>query len=537
MPPFTSSLLLRSLLVSEASIHSNAELVRPSIRGNRLENVLYQPAVAEKQRAHGRQLLAINQGHLVKEKIMENDHFFQPRPTAVTTKTSWFSRMKDSFAQALIGLLLIIFSIPVLWLNEKRNAMMESLISMGQAECNSVSAAKPNVEQRGCLVHISGGKVKATQSVADKRFPKAEIKTGCLRLSSDVEVYQWEEHEETKEEEKLGGSKETTTIFTYTKVWSSIKHNSSDFQDSSMTNYFPDGLEVGWTCSNCDCVNYGDSYRLSEGLVEQCNSWQDASKLLPKTLASNGWMNSFTLSSDGKYYFRRGGKVSNEPEIGDCRVTFQYVPECEATIMALQDDNSSQCKEEDLGKEHFLPYRLIDRGLCGSISENQKQQSLVKKGRMSKGDLAANETCGSGPLYMCCLPCNLVAMCCGGALTPEIYHLWEGADLSKDECFTNIKFSNTATTWLLRFLGWVMMFAGLYSVFSPVITLLSVIPFLKTLGSYAIWGFCFIVTLVISFAIMGLAYLIYHPLVGVMYLTVAALICAAPQIYAAIAAA
>jgi len=238
------------------------------------------------------------------------------------------------------------------------------------------------------------------------------------------------------------------------------------------------------------------------------------------------------LSSDGKYYFSPSTSqnkyyysqgTKDTPEIGDTRVTFQFVPEGAATIMALQDD-----KDYD-GKETFLPYRLIKRPYCGSTSEEQKKQLLLDKARLSKADLAQSETCGSGLLYCCCLPCNLVAMCCGGVLTAEIFGLWEGTK-SKEECFAHIKLSATVTAWMCRFVGWAMMFAGLYAFFSPLITLLSVIPWLSYLGSYAIWGFCLIVTLTVAFMIIGLAYLIYHPLLGIMYLAVSGLILAMPQI-------
>lgn len=404
---------------------------------------------------------------------------------------------------------------------------MESLIDVGEGECTSVSADKASPGTRGQLVHAHGGSTRACASVADKKFKGAEVKKGCLRLSSNVEVYQWIESKSEEEREKFGGGKETITTYTYSKEWSSFKNNSDSFQESKHRNTFPP-VELGSSVTNCQRVEYGEAFVLTDNLVGQCNKWKPANELLPTEVSSGSLV--FRAYKDDYFYTRPGGKaaapesVARDPEVGDTRVRFQYVPEGEATIMALQDD------ADNGGKETFLPYRLISRGCCG-ISEDQKKARLLEQGRRSQEDLAKAETVTAGPLWCLCLPCNLVAGCMAGFMKADIYDVYE-SDMSKDACFESIKMGNVATTWLLRIVGWVMMFAGLYSFFSPLITMLAVIPFIEYLGSMAIWGFCFIVTFAVSAIIISLAYLAYHPLKAMFWMLVAGLIIAAPQIIA-----
>merc|ERR1712232_1075611 len=69
----------------------------------------------------------------------DKDHSFlaregsQQKPVVETTYKTWFSKMGDAFMIAVFGCLLIIFSIPVMWVNERQNARHESIIKLGKA--------------------------------------------------------------------------------------------------------------------------------------------------------------------------------------------------------------------------------------------------------------------------------------------------------------------------------------------------------------------------------------------------------------------
>jgi len=133
-----------------------------------------------------------------------------------TSSESWFSRMGDAFMAVIVGLVLVTIAVPVLWFNERRVARMESIIAVGEGECVSVKRA--NAENRGDLVHVSGGEVRATKAVTDPTFQGLSFDTKCVRLQTTIEVFQWKEHEKKEEKKNLvGGGTTTITTYQYTK--------------------------------------------------------------------------------------------------------------------------------------------------------------------------------------------------------------------------------------------------------------------------------------------------------------------------------
>merc|ERR1712194_568649 len=107
----------------------------------------------------------------------------------------------------VVGIVLLILSIPVLWVNERRHARMQSLISLSRSDVSTVSSKTADSENRGKLVYLCDGKTDATVPVANKGFPDVSLKD-CLRLKVSVEVYQWIEsvHEEHKKNFVGGGT-------------------------------------------------------------------------------------------------------------------------------------------------------------------------------------------------------------------------------------------------------------------------------------------------------------------------------------------
>jgi hypothetical protein len=85
---------------------------------------------------------------------------------------------------------------------------------------------------------------------------------------------------------------------------------------------------------------------------------------------------------------------------------------------------------------------------------------------------------------------------------------------------------NVAETYLLRLLFFVLMIVGICSFFSPIVDLVGYIPlvggFLKgTAGLIVLLG-AFLVSIPMFSITMGLAWLRYHPLIGGIFLGIAA---------------
>jgi len=449
----------------------------------------------------------------------------QPQ-TTTTTHTSFLQRLKDACAAFVVGLVLIFFSIPVLWFNESRSARMESLLSWAVSQCRTVAGSSPEKANRDWLVHVQGEHMKTAAPTRDRQFD-VSFEQDCLRLRSTVEVFQIIQHTKSEEKEKFGGGKETVTTYSYTTEWSSTWHDSSGYQDRSRVNRRPPGLELGPSSQTCGRVEYGEAFVLTEELVTQCCEWRSAAPRLGDAVRLQSGNKAFHRSGDDFFYSRYdGNKAREQPVPGDARVKFEYVPDGPATVLALQVAHDGQQRDA------FLPYRLISRAWCG-WGEEQEKAALRKLGAKPRSELAAEAQCGTGCLWCLCCACNLVNMCFASLLVPEVYHLFAGSH-SSDECFRRIRSTSKLMTWGLRALGWVMMFIGLYSLFAPFLTFIKVIPWLgpilSSLGGWLIWFICLVGTLAVATVIICLAYLFYHPLLALLYGAIAAAIVVVPLV-------
>lgn len=436
-------------------------------------------------------------------------------PATTTTSEGFLERMQNALTGFLIGLVLLLFSVPVLWVNESHNAKMESLIAYASSHCRTVAGKAAEDSNRHTLVHLQGEQAKAVGRVADDDF-EVKFDGGCIHLARDVSVYQWVEHQKKEEREKLGGGKETTITYSYKKEWSSSWNDSSAFGDRNYRglNKRPNNLELGRKVKTAARVDYGEGFVLTSELVDKCSDYKSASEKIGKSIkCSGGFMNSctFTKTDDDHYYHSTTGSSNyHSAEIGDTRVKFTYVPDGPYSAVALQ------ARGKD--RETFLPYRLIKRGWCG-INEDEEKDQLKTQGEKSTSDLADEAGC-PGPLACICCACNLVMKCFAAAVGTEIYDVFPGS-LSQSECFKRIASKEWFKTWCFRIVGWVMMFGGLYLLFGPFLLIIRALPFigpfLSDFGGGLIWFLCGFTTLIIASAIIVLAYLVFHPLLGLLY--------------------
>jgi hypothetical protein len=429
--------------------------------------------------------------------------------------------MREAFHQLLVGLVMLFFSFPILWFNESRNAKMESLLRHAKAQVRSVGG-KCKEANRNRLVHVNGEMMRAAAEVRNQQF-NIVMPQGCIRLRRSIETYQIIEHSQSQQREKIGGGKETITTYTYSEEWSSTAHNSSHYHDQTLNrNRCIEGLALGCPTDECSRVEYGDGFLLSNSLIRQCTDFQPVEDL-PVALMYQSFKfdKQFARQTDGRYFHSEDGSTTAEkPGVGDCRMTFSYVPDGPATVLALQmsgPDNS--------GRQSFGPYRLISRGWCGSLSEDQEKLCLEREAKKSASQLADEAGC-SGVLGCLCCPCSLVMKCFASALTPELSHLFHGRR-TEEECFAAILMQNRVMTWGFRIAGWLMMFIGLYSLFAPFLMLIRVLPFagpfLSSLGGGLIWFLCLVTTVIFASAVVIAAYLMYHPMLAFFYAAASAL--------------
>jgi len=88
-------------------------------------------------------------------------------------------------------------------------------------------------------------------------------------------------------------------------------------------------------------------------------------------------------------------------------------------------------------------------------------------------------------------------------------------DGSFDQALAKLSKEHKLIGWLLRLIGFLLMWAGLSLLFGPIISFLNVLPILGTIGEVLIWGAMFIVALVLS-AITIIVSMIAHNILALL---------------------
>ncbi|MCF0168272.1 MAG: primosome assembly protein PriA, partial [Bacteroidales bacterium] len=144
------------------------------------------------------------------------------------TKTSYGSRVKNSFKGIGSGIMMIIIATVLLFWNEGRAVKMTKALKETEkvtVEMPDINIVDPQFE--GKVVHATGTS-KTECILKDDAYGVSE---NAVKLNRTVEYYQWVEHQEQETKDKIGGGQETVTTYTYEKKWVSRPENSSKFAD------------------------------------------------------------------------------------------------------------------------------------------------------------------------------------------------------------------------------------------------------------------------------------------------------------------
>jgi hypothetical protein len=76
-------------------------------------------------------------------------------------------------------------------------------------------------------------------------------------------------------------------------------------------------------------------------------------------------------------------------------------------------------------------------------------------------------------------------------------------------------------TWLLRLLGFLLMYGGLKKVFGPLGVLADVLPFLGSLVRMGTGLLSFLIALPCSLVTIAIAWIVYRPVLGIILLVIA----------------
>jgi hypothetical protein len=244
------------------------------------------------------------------------------------TRQSWFGRIGGAIKGVLVGAVLVVVAFPLLFWNEGRAVARYKTLVEGGGLVVSVAADRVDPANAGKLVHVAG-KADTSATLTDPAFG---VSAPALKLRRAVEMYQWDEREESKTEKKLGGGTETVKTYTYHKTWSSNPIRSAEFK-IQQGHENPPSFAYEPTLLSADKVTLG-AFTLSPSLVAKIGGFAplqvSAESLQPERTAKA------KLYGGGFYV----GANPAEPKVGDLRITFEVCRPVDVSLVAKQAGDS-----------------------------------------------------------------------------------------------------------------------------------------------------------------------------------------------------
>ncbi|XP_061076428.1 transmembrane protein 43 [Conger conger] len=225
-------------------------------------------------------------------------------------KPGFLERLSETTGGMLVGVSLFLLSFYVLFTNEGKAMRIAASLDEGLSLVVSLDPAfSPEVQNNNHLIHLSAP-LHTAQPLHD---PNYKVAVHAVKLKRQVEMYQWVEHQESRDYEEDGQSKSETT-YSYNTEWRSDIINSRNF-DKEIGHINPSAMAVESVTVVAPDVWVG-KFSLSNGLVEKIDNFETLSLTEPSPDPDS------FLTVHGDYFYHTAHPT--RPEVGDVRVSFSY---------------------------------------------------------------------------------------------------------------------------------------------------------------------------------------------------------------------
>jgi hypothetical protein len=271
-------------------------------------------------------------------------------------RQGWFSRLRSAVFGILIGILLVGGAGILQFWNEGRTLRQHQMLESGRAEVVSIPTTSA-AEYSGRLVHVSD-ELEAEGERIDPDFN--QIAEG-LGLRRKVEMYQWRERSEKREETSVGGTKTTRRTYSYKLDWDDEIIDSSEFEEpEGHTN--PTSMPFPAEEWRAEQVRLGQ-VQLSGEVINEVGGWK-AMAVQAERLPAN--MAAAFRTDDGVLTTTDG-----EPQAGDLRISFSRLPEGPLSVVGRLSVNTLQADQRAQGR-----LLLVERGHVPAERMFDNEESL-----------------------------------------------------------------------------------------------------------------------------------------------------------------
>jgi len=293
---------------------------------------------------------------------------------------------------------------------------------------------------------------------SDERLtdPELGITVSALKLERNAEMFQWKEIVTEKEEKQTGGSSKITKEYKYEKVWSEKIIDSNSFNQNAVADY-----------------NSKNNVKIFNPAVMPVVS--------ARFLVKKAYVGAYTLSTP------LIEKISNEEPLN-------MGPEVLSGI-----------------KAELQPYAKVNKNII-FIGENPAAPQI--------GDTKINMQV-----------INFQALSVLGKLEGSVINPFisksnrsiarvEMGTIGSDLMIQNEQSENVMITWILRLVGFLLMFFGISMLFGPISKLAEVLPFLSSIIGFGANLIAFIIAFPVCLIIIAIAWIAVRPILAISLLVI-----------------
>lgn len=403
-----------------------------------------------------------------------------------TTTTSYGSRLGSSFKAIFAGIILFIAATILLFWNEGRAVRQYDNIKATQKACMHVdNVSKLDGDLENQCIHATA-EVKTNDILTDGTFG---ISVNAIELKRDVEYFQYVEHTSSETKDKVGGSQETTTTYTYEKDWVDEPIESSEFEDPSYKRVNSTFYTLDDMTEVAQNATFG-AYKLSSGLISSISGSTETA--LNPNLKDLEELDHEIARLKGGYSTAISGSLDKLAEKVD-------------KLLADKDSVAADVEDEEPADNTIDLTYVHVHGNVIYIGRNETSPEI--------GDVRITYTQVNPGTF------SVIGKVVNGEIQSNktddgAFSMIKRGNVAMEDMFKAAEESNNMWTWILRILGIILVYAGLKSMFGFFITVLKVLPFLSNIADVAGSIVCGIFALVWSFLIIAIAWLIYHPLIA-----------------------
>jgi hypothetical protein len=283
------------------------------------------------------------------------EHLMTDQFTKVTSE-NYFQRLGSSFGGMLFGLVLLLIANILLFWNDGRAVDAQRGLNAGGRAVVSLTTTAPVPANEGKLVHMTG-QATSTQPLVDPEvgvtFP------ATLHLVRKVEMFQWVQSSTSSTKDKVGGTQETTTTYTYEKKWSETPQDSTSFaKPEGHANPEMPLQSAKFQATDAKLGGFALPGTVLDQLVPEVAV--DA----PTTPA--GW------TKIGTALFKGTGTI-DAPAIGDLRVS--YMPLASTTVISLIGKQSGSNLEAWTSNNSNYEVLLAQQGMASATTMIKDQKA------------------------------------------------------------------------------------------------------------------------------------------------------------------